>query len=565
MKKKLLSFLLALILVLGMLPLAASAGGWFRLYVFKEDGVWYQVPNQGGGTKVSNQGKGWEWDPVTKTLTLHNASFKSSSGGIQFCDGATIRMDEGSVNTLSGRSLGDLEAKGDLTILGKGTLEVISQDAGTGAIRIGGKAVIQQGTIIAGTSFSCNGLELADGSVSCNSFSAGSVYKDNPSSIINSSVSIEGWSFTSSGKEEYRGSFYAGNMTVESSTITAHNLGDSIWIGDLSAVDSSIILERHPACLTPEALGEYFHYTPGSENQGPSFSFTSGKIWIDTQNLRLDHSSLSSNVHVKCEGLPSLKNTQGGKIAVANGDFYVVSPDVAENYLGYMQDVATGSREMGPIEITPSDPKPIIPMGSKFQDVKPGQWYTPAVQYAYENGLMTGTSAKQFGLNSTISRAQLLTILYRQEGEMEIAADSGTDTAFSDVKAGDWFAKEVKWAALCGIVHPYNNHPLKPNASLTRAEFAEIMFQYALVKNDTSWRDFPDEESINSQLSSFIDEKELRYGRQAMAWAVSKGIIRGSSTKDGQKLNPLGTIKRSEAATIFMRFFQGESVPSSLE
>lgn len=60
MKKRIVSLLLALVLVLGMLPISAFAGGWYTLYVFDEDGVWYQVSSMGKGTKVANQGNGWE-------------------------------------------------------------------------------------------------------------------------------------------------------------------------------------------------------------------------------------------------------------------------------------------------------------------------------------------------------------------------------------------------------------------------------------------------------------------------------------------------------------------------
>ena len=176
----------------------------------------------------------------------------------------------------------------------------------------------------------------------------------------------------------------------------------------------------------------------------------------------------------------------------------------------------------------------------KFVDVNPKEWYHPYVDYAVTHGLFGGTSANTFEPETAMTRAMLVTVLWRYEGEPE----AGENT-FSDVPNGQWYTNAVAWAAENGIVGGVGNNRFDPNGEITREQMATILFRYAEKKGiDTSKR---------GSLNIFSDEKQLSaYAKDAVQWAVAEQIINGS---DG-KLLPQGSATRAQVATILMRFIE---------
>ena len=176
----------------------------------------------------------------------------------------------------------------------------------------------------------------------------------------------------------------------------------------------------------------------------------------------------------------------------------------------------------------------------KFVDVNPKEWYHPYVDYAVEHGLFGGTSANTFEPETAMTRAMLVTVLWRYEGEPE----AGENT-FSDVPNGQWYTNAVAWAAENGIVGGVGNNRFDPDGEITREQMATILFRYAEKKEiDTSKR---------GSLNIFSDEKQLSaYAKDAVQWAVAEQIINGS---DG-KLLPQGSATRAQVATILMRFIE---------
>ena len=139
-----------------------------------------------------------------------------------------------------------------------------------------------------------------------------------------------------------------------------------------------------------------------------------------------------------------------------------------------------------------------------------------------------------------MTRAMLVTVLWRYEGEPE----AGKNT-FSDVPNGQWYTNAVAWAAENGIVGGVGNNRFDPDGEITREQMATILFRYAEKKGiDTSKR---------GSLNIFSDEKQLSaYAKDAVQWAVAEQIINGS---DG-KLLPQGSATRAQVATILMRFIE---------
>ena len=133
-----------------------------------------------------------------------------------------------------------------------------------------------------------------------------------------------------------------------------------------------------------------------------------------------------------------------------------------------------------------------------FPDVTEGDWFYDAVRYAYETGLMDGVGDNRFAPNSETTRAQLVTILYRLAGQPEPGGDSG----FSDVAAGTWYTDAVAWAAENGIVNGVSETEFAPGEDITREQLAAILYRYAACQGyDVSQRadlsGFGDAESIS--------------------------------------------------------------------
>ena len=140
-----------------------------------------------------------------------------------------------------------------------------------------------------------------------------------------------------------------------------------------------------------------------------------------------------------------------------------------------------------------------------FPDVAEGDWFYDAVRYAYENGLMDGVGDNLFAPNSDTTRAQLVTILYRLAGEPEPGGDSG----FSDVAAGTWYTDAVAWAAENGIVNGVSETEFAPGKDITREQLATILFRYAEAKGyDVSARAdlsaYPDADQIQSYATESV-------------------------------------------------------------
>lgn len=176
-----------------------------------------------------------------------------------------------------------------------------------------------------------------------------------------------------------------------------------------------------------------------------------------------------------------------------------------------------------------------------FSDVVPGAWYTDAVQYAYDNGLMTGTSATTFEPNTTTTRGMIVSMLHRLEGSPAVGIAD-----FSDVASGDWYADPVAWAASEGIVGGYGDGTFGPNDPITREQMASILYRYADYKGlDVSAR---------ASLDAYSDADSVSpWASDVMSWAVSEGIISGM-TED--TLAPQGTATRAQVAAMFQRFLE---------
>ena len=197
----------------------------------------------------------------------------------------------------------------------------------------------------------------------------------------------------------------------------------------------------------------------------------------------------------------------------------------------------------GQVTITATFVETEAPVGEPFLDVNEGDWFYDAVAYAYENGLMDGVGGNRFAPNSETTRAQLVTILYRLEGQPAVSGD----LPFTDVEAGTWYTNAVGWAAQNGIVNGVGDDTFAPGNDLTREQLVTILYRYAESKGY--------DVSASADLAGYPDGEEIQaYAREAMAWAVAENIIQGM---EDDTLKPAGNASRAQIATILMRFCEG--------
>ena len=167
-------------------------------------------------------------------------------------------------------------------------------------------------------------------------------------------------------------------------------------------------------------------------------------------------------------------------------------------------------------------------------------WYYDAVKYVNQNGLMDGTSATKFSPRVNLTRAQFAQILYNAEGNPDV---TWTDK-FSDVKEGAWYANAVIWAAENDVLAGYANGTARPNSIVTREDLVSLLWRYAGKPAPTGTTlDFSDASKVSS------------YAKDALLWAVENKIISGRANGE---LDPKGNAQRAEAAQMLMQYFSNK-------
>lgn len=179
-----------------------------------------------------------------------------------------------------------------------------------------------------------------------------------------------------------------------------------------------------------------------------------------------------------------------------------------------------------------------------FTDLDADAWYHEGVDYALTNGLMNGVGSGKFEPDGQLTRAQLVTVLYRAAGE----PDTGKQVnPFTDVADDAWYTKAVIWAANNGIVNGVAKNTFAPDDSITREQIAAMLYRYAGA-----------EAAKEDKLSAFPDAAKVSdWAKEALNWAVASGLINGVADANGTaSLEPQATATRAQIATILMRWLE---------
>ena len=180
-----------------------------------------------------------------------------------------------------------------------------------------------------------------------------------------------------------------------------------------------------------------------------------------------------------------------------------------------------------------------------FEDVAPGAWYESAVRYAYFHNIMEGMRETEFAPATALTRAMAAQILYNLEGQPDLS-DENLGYPYEDVNAQAWYGNAVYWARITGVATGYGDGTFQPGDSITRQEFAQMLYNYAKYKGYDL--------SAEGDLSTFPDANSIAdWAEAAMRWANGNELINGH---DDGTLEPDGTATRAQAASILMKFDQ---------
>ena len=174
-----------------------------------------------------------------------------------------------------------------------------------------------------------------------------------------------------------------------------------------------------------------------------------------------------------------------------------------------------------------------------------GNWAHEGIDYCIDKEYMNGTGGGLFSPDGDVTRAQLVTIIYRIEGE-PATEFKGT---FADVEDNLWYSKAIEWAAANGIVNGVGEGRFDPTGVITREQIATIFFRYAkATEGEGSIEQFPDASDAHE------------FAVPALGWATQKGIINGVSAEGVTYLKPLANATRAQIASIIMRYLEGSYI-----
>lgn len=288
--------------------------------------------------------------------------------------------------------------------------------------------------------------------------------------------------------------------------------------------------------------GETYAYevsASGYTTETGSLTISGNKTVTVALTARTSSSGVTSAVQK-----PEVTVGEGGKTTLsADGTKLTITPDDGYEIAGVMLNGVDKGAVTSLSGLKTSDAVTVSFLKKSvttYRDVASDAWYASAVTYVSEKSLMNGIGDDLFSPDGDMSRAMLVTVLYRLEDSP--AVDS--ENTFTDVDSGTWYTDAVIWANVNGIVLGYGEDLFGPTDSVTREQMAAILHRYSAYKEYDI--------SKSNDLNAYTDADSISgWAVQAMRWANTEGLITGRTENT---LVPEGTANRAEVATILMRF-----------
>ena len=368
--------------------------------------------------------------------------------------------------------------------------------------------------------------------------------------------------FDGSGTRYYSYSTFAGDITLTAGSQFAYIAPQGVQGGanQITGVDSTMEYSADGGATWNEITGtavtglEPGDYQVRVKASGDVLASESVTVTVTAPNIP----PANPNYRITVEA------TQGGTVAVnptaaKEGTTVTITPDPDAGYQVGTVGVTDRSGEAvavtentdgtytfvmpdGQVTVTVTFVEAGEPAAEPFTDVSDTDWFYDAVVYAYENGLMDGVGDNHFAPNTTTTRAQVVTILYRLAGEPAVSGE----LPFTDVEAGAWYTEAILWAAQNGIVDGVSATEFAPGDEITRQQLAAILYRYAGSQGY--------DVSASGDLSGYPDAGTIQaYAQEAMSWAVGAELLQGF---EDNTLRPAGDSTRAQIATVLMRFCQ---------
>lgn len=192
---------------------------------------------------------------------------------------------------------------------------------------------------------------------------------------------------------------------------------------------------------------------------------------------------------------------------------------------------------------------PALIIEETLADVANGQWFTPYIAYCLDTELMKGQGDKDaagreyFRPENSMTRAELVTVLYNMEGQPPVQFEA----IFDDVTSEKWFATQVTWASQNGLVFGTADKIFEPDTPISRQDLATILYRYAVDYKGIEMN----VENVDALLGAFSDADRVgNYAKVAMAAMNQAGVITG----DGNRLKPQENATRAEVASMLSRY-----------
>ncbi|MDD6484461.1 MAG: S-layer homology domain-containing protein [Clostridiales bacterium] len=361
---------------------------------------------------------------------------------------------------------------------------------------------------------------------------------------------------TAAQKTVYLNTVQGGNRVINDIYINGKSEPDRITLkrGENTAVEAAV--------MPITARGAY-HISYTSENPDvaeiePSgtlkgISTGTAKIRIDAYRMDEGLFIAKDNLAFYSDGTPADRNEDGG--ADAAGEYIAKDAEFTKTVEVSVTGSSSHSSGGGASVKPTASPAPVSTFspaqtaapekdtGMPFTDVKTDDWFYDNVRYAYENKLFSGVSDTLFAPDDPMTRAMLVTVLYRAEGEPDMNEEIW-GYPFEDVDAESWYGAAVYWARNRDIVQGYSEDKFAPDAPVTREQIAAILYRYAEFKG-ISTKEIGD-------LSQFTDAESIsKWAQNDVGWAIGKGLLTG---KGNGVLDPNGNATRAEVAAILQRF-----------
>lgn len=345
----------------------------------------------------------------------------------------------------------------------------------------------------------------------------------------------------------------SGQVTLYVASQAALNPGsDALRLGTLTVKPGTQVTAAGPGVVLDETLARTelgtleITGTPGGPDSGSDPDNGSGDSDSDSNagsggqsgGAEEDDAPAYATPKVSVQGTGGQVRVERGRVTITPDAGYRIARILVNGKAVAVQTTLTGLRSSDRVEVWfEAENAAAAP---QFDDVAADAWYAGAVAFAAERGLFQGVAENRFAPEASMSRAMLVTVLYRMSGQSAPAGESG----FADVPAGAWYAEAVAWAKANGIVQGVGEATFAPDQDVSREQTAAILCRYSAYMGKALPQGEP----------AFADRAEIgSYAVEAVGAVQAAGLMNG---RDGNQFAPGAGITRAEVATLLMRYDQ---------